>query len=224
MDSRVDLSGPAQPPASGGAPQQIVVFFHGVGADGNDLIALAPFFAQALPDALFLAPDGPEPCDMAPFGRQWFSLLDRSTARLVQEVRRARSVIDGFLDGLLETHGLGDDKLALIGFSQGTMAALHVALRRPRPVAAMVGFSGALLESDEMAGEITARPPTLLVHGTHDEVVPAQALPLAEAGLQALGVEVQTMIRPGLGHGIDPEGAQLARQFLAQHLGVTPGT
>ncbi len=220
MKTIAGLTGPVHPPAAGGSPRQLVVFFHGVGADGSDLIALAPFFAQALPEAEFLAPDGPEPCDMAPFGRQWFSLLDREPAALVSGVRRSAPAIDAFLDAALAEYGLTNQQLGLVGFSQGTMASLHAALRRPEPAAAVVGFSGAVLEGEGMETEVTARPPVLLMHGDQDEVVSPAALPMAEAALTRYGVPVQAMVRPGLGHGIDPEGAVVARQFLAQHLGV----
>src|ERR671910_2370048 len=115
------LLGPATGPLAGGAPRQLVVLLHGVGADGQDLIGLAPMLAEKLPHALFIAPDGPQPCDMAPYGRQWFSLQDRRPAALLAGVKRAAPLLDAFLDELLERHGLDEGRLALLGFSQGTM-------------------------------------------------------------------------------------------------------
>lgn len=198
------LSGPRVPPAEGGPPAQLIVLLHGVGADGNDLIGLTPALARRLPRAAFVAPDGPEPCDMATFGRQWFSLRDRRPEALWLGVQAALPLLDAFLDAELERHRLADHQLALLGFSQGTMTALHVAPRRPRSVAAVLGYSGALLGGERLPEEAVSRPPVFLVHGDADEVVPVQALPAAVAALQAAEVPVQWSIRPGLGHGIDP--------------------
>ena len=154
--SDVQLSGPSYGPASGNAPKQLVVLLHGRGADGNDLIGLAPMFAEHLPDALFLAPDAPHPCDGAPFGLQWFSLIDRSPENIAAGVRGAAPAVDGFLDHHLVRHGLGDGDLALFGFSQGSMMALYVGLRRKGQPAAVLGYSGMLAAADSLAAEITA--------------------------------------------------------------------
>ena len=140
------LLGPSVGPSAGGPPRQLVVLLHGVGADGQDLIGLAPMLARDLPHARFVAPDGPQPCDLAPYGRQWFSLQDRrpgSDARGRRRHGAAWSTPSSTRE--LARHGLDDARLALVGFSQGTMMSLHVGPRRPRPMAAMLGFSGALL-------------------------------------------------------------------------------
>lgn len=209
------LNGPAHAPASGGQARQLVVFLHGVGADGNDLIDLAGYFAQALPDAAFASPDAPFAYDMAPFGRQWFSLRDRSAGTVMEGVRIAAPYLDGFLDERLAALGLTDRELALVGFSQGTMMALQVGLRRP-PCAAIVGFSGRLFAPEILARELGGRPPVLLIHGEDDPVVPFESLELARQGLEAMGVPVTTMARPGLGHSIDGEGLEAAIGFAAR--------
>ena len=173
-----DIEGPIQDPASGQAPTSAVIFLHGYGADGNDLIGLAPFFATALPGAVFHSPHAPEPCEIAPFGRQWFSLGDYDPKQsatfqlLLPHIRAAAYLFDDYIDGVMAHYGLTADRVALVGFSQGTMMALHVALRRKTPLAAVVGFSGALIGSEVLAQEITARPPVKLIHGEEDEVVP----------------------------------------------------
>ena len=220
MTASLDLTGPSASPASGGPARQLVVLLHGVGADGADLLELAPLLAEALPDAAFVAPDAPYPCDMAPFGRQWFSLLDRSTPVMAAGLRAVAPLVDAFLDRQLAERNLTDDALALIGFSQGTMTALHVALRRARRPAAMVGFSGALLEPERLAGEIRSRPPVLLIHGDADEVVNPACLAAAESGLTAVGVPVLAQMRPGLDHGIDGPGIAAAAAFLRQCFGL----
>lgn len=220
MTLDLELSGPALPPASGDRPKQLVVLLHGVGADGNDLIGLAPYWNQALPEAEFIAPHAPFPCDMAPFGYQWFSLLDRSPESLIKGLRTAAPPLSAFLDRVLADRQLPPSRLALVGFSQGTMMALHVALRRVPALACVVGYSGALLESDGST-EVVARPPVLLVHGEADEVVPVQALTASAAALGGLGVSVQSTIRPELGHSIDMEGMRLGANFIAERFRAT---
>lgn len=216
----VRLSGPSVEPASGGPAAQLVVLLHGVGVDGSDLIELAPFFASVLPDAAFVAPDAPQAFDMAPFGRQWFSLQDRTPGVIAAGVRETTPILDAFLDEQLALWGVNDSDMALVGFSQGTMMALHVALRRPKAPAALVGFSGALVDAASLAAEITARPRVLLIHGEDDEVVNPASLATAEQALARVGVPVLTELRPGLGHGIDEVGAQMALSFLGQTFGI----
>jgi len=222
MTTAFDLDGPRYGPASGQAPKQLVVLLHGLGADGDDLISLAPYLAQVLPEAAFVSPHAPFPCDMAPFGRQWFSLQERTPEIMLGGVRMAAPILDGFLDAELEKAGLTAERLALVGFSQGTMMALHVGLRRAAAPSAIVGFSGALLAPELLPGEIVSRPPVVLIHGAADEVVPAQSLPAAVAALEANQVPVTQELRPGLGHSIDERGLQLAMGFLAEALAAVP--
>lgn len=216
----IELDGPRFGPAGGGEPEALVVMLHGVGADGNDLIGIAPMWAQSLPTVAFVAPNAPEPCDMAPYGYQWFSLQDRRPAAMLAGVQAAAPIVSAFIDRELERHGLGPDKLALVGFSQGTMTALYTAPRRPAPVAGVLGFSGALIGAETLAAEATARPPVMLVHGTADPVVPFQAMASAEQGLTSAGIPVETFASPGLGHSIDQDGLRLGVGFLKHVLSV----
>ncbi len=216
------LSGPTFGPLDGGDPRQLVILLHGVGADGNDLIGLAPHWAQQLPGALFLSPDGPEPYDMAPFGRQWFSLADRTPELVSAGIAGAAPVLTRFIDAALARQGLDEGALALVGFSQGTMMALHVALTRARPVAAQVGYSGALAGPEAAAGAFRSRPPVMLVHGEGDDVVPVECHLDAVEKLRAGGVAVTAHVRPGLGHGIDDEGLGLGGAFLAAAFSTQP--
>jgi phospholipase/carboxylesterase len=217
------LDGPSHPPAAGGKPRKLVVLLHGLGADGNDLIGLAPLFAQILPEAEFVSPNAPFPCDMGPYGFQWFSLQDRSPAMMASQIAATAPILDAFLDDALAARGLTESDLALVGFSQGTMMSLYVGLRRAKPVAGIVGFSGALLAGEALPAEIRSRPPVLLVHGDADPVVPYGALDLAKSALTAVGVPVETLTCPGLGHGIDEAGLKRAAEFLQQVLGSRPG-
>ena len=220
MDQIFELDGPRAGPAQGGPPDSLVILLHGLGADGNDLIGLAGQLGQVAPGALFVSPNAPFPCDMAPFGRQWFSLQDLTPERILAGVRMAAPVLDGFIDGELSRHGLADDRLVLLGFSQGTMMSLYVAPRRAKACAGVIGYSGALIGGEFLAEEIKSKPPVLLIHGEADDVVPVQALPPAVHALEANGLSVTWETRPGLGHGIDPQGLAHGAAFLQQVLGV----
>ena len=208
------LDGPRWGPAAKGQPRQLVVLLHGVGADGGDLIGLAPAWGQALPDALFVAPHAPDPYDMMPAAaggpRQWFSLADRTPARLLAGVRAAAPRLDAFITAELGRAGLDQDSVALAGFSQGAMMAMQCGLRRNPAPKAVLAYSGALVDPDG----IVNKAPVLLVHGAADDVVPIERSRQAEQRLRASGVPVETQWCAGLGHGIDQAGLSLGAQFL----------
>lgn len=214
-----ELSGPIRKPASGDRPRQLVILLHGWGADGPNLIDLADMFAPALPDAQFIAPNAPFVCEVNPYGYQWFSLMDRQPQHMLDGARQAAGILNAFIDTQLKALSLDDSKLALVGFSQGTMTALHVALRRTPPIAALVGFSGALIAADTLAKEIAARPPVCLIHGEMDDVVPFASLKNAADALSLHGVSVEPHTRPFLGHSIDMEGIRIAAEFLKTKMG-----
>ncbi|MSP68192.1 MAG: alpha/beta fold hydrolase [Alphaproteobacteria bacterium] len=214
------LQGPSMPPATGGGARQLVILLHGVGADGNDLIGLAPILARTLPHARFVSPNAPYRYDLAPQGHQWFSLRDRSPASTLAGVRQTAPILNAFIDQQLAALKLGDESLALVGFSQGTMMALYVALRRARTCAGVLGYSGRLVGAETPRAEVTARPPICLIHGTHDELIPVESMLEAADALGAAEVPTRWHIRPGLGHGIDEEGLAIGADFLRNALAL----
>ena len=222
MTSTTMLDGPRIAARSGRATS-LVVFLHGYGADGNDLIDLGRSWQPFLANTAFVSPHAPEPCGMSPMGRQWFALTMRSTMERWRGVTTARPALDAFLDAELASLGLDDSKLALVGFSQGTMMALHTGLRRTAPPAAIIGYSGLLVLEDDrrpeaLPGEITGKPPVLLIHGDRDEVIPVEALFSATEALAAAGVPCEWHVSKGIGHGIDAEGLRQGGEFLAARL------
>jgi phospholipase/carboxylesterase len=219
-----DLDGPRLEPRSGVA-KQLVVFLHGYGADGNDLIDIGRAWQQLLPDAAFVSPHAPRPCGQSPMGREWFPLTMRDPNERWDGVNAAAPGLNAFLDAELARRGLTDSAMALVGFSQGTMMSLHVGLRRATAPAAIVGYSGMLVtppneaDIDAFADQIRSRPPVLLVHGDQDQLIPVQALMHAAQGLAALEVPVEWHISPGVGHGIDEEGLRQGGEFIARRFG-----
>ena len=209
------VNGKSLKPKSGVSPKQIVLLLHGFGSSGADMIALAPQWQEALPDALFIAPHAPQKCGFMAAGYQWWGLSGFSPSALAAGALSAAPAIDAFIDRKLDEYGLTEADLALVGFSQGTMMALHVGLRRPRAIAAVVGYSGMLTGAAELSHSAYVKPPVLLVHGTADPVVPIAALHMAESELRRLGVPVTSHISYGTAHSVDPVGLRMGRDFLA---------
>ena len=207
-----------------GELRSCVVFLHGYGANGADLLGLADPLAEHMPDTLFLAPDAPETIPGMPTGYQWFPIpwIDGSSEEeAANGLRRAADDLNAFLDGVMVDEDLLPEQVMVLGFSQGTMMALHVLPRREDPVAGIVAFSGRLLEPELLVDEVVSRPPVLLIHGDQDDVVPPQSLPQAAEALQEAGwKDVYAHIMKGTAHGIAPDGLQVALAFMRDRLGM----
>ncbi len=206
-------------PASGSKPEQLVILLHGLGADGQDLIGLAPILAEFLPHAVFVSPDAPYRCDMAPMGYQWFSLQEWTTESILRGVQQAAPVLDSFITGQIEDHGVTAAKTALLGFSQGSMMSLYAGPRYPEKLAGVVGFSGALIWEDNPDLAALHKIPIHLVHGDADTVVPPSAYQHAREALEVSGFTVTGGMTPGLAHNIDEAGIKGAAAFLKRVLG-----
>lgn len=199
-------------PASGAKPKQMVMLLHGLGADGRDLLSLAPEWATDIPDAIFISPDAPFPCDMAPFGHQWFSLREWTPEGILRGVESGSPNLQLFITEQLEKHQISPAQLALVGFSQGTMMSLFTGPRYPQKIAGVLGYSGALVGEQGLAR--AHKIPTHLVHGDFDNVVPVMAYYHAKQALEAAGFAVSGHTTPGLMHGIDEKGIRSGAEFL----------
>jgi phospholipase/carboxylesterase len=212
--SLVRLTGPRVPARSVKA-DRLVILLHGYGANGEDLISLAPHWQRLLPTTAFSAPNAPQVCPLAPGGYQWFEITRLDPALMSQGVESGAPSLEAYIESELSRHSLQPSQLALVGFSQGTMMALHVGLRCAVPPAAIVGYSGALAGADRLSDEIKVKPPVLLIHGDADEMIPVQALHMAAQALGLAGIAVRWHISRGTGHGIDAEGLELGGKFLS---------
>lgn len=207
-----------QAPAAGGKAKSIVFLLHGLGANGRDLLGLAPFWARSLPDTVFVSPDAPFPCDMGPFGFQWFSLQDRSPEVMLKGVESAAPILNDYIDKMLEQYDLTSDKAALVGFSQGTMMSLYAGPRRKDKLAGILGYSGALVGADTLGDPSIQKMPIHLIHGDADMVVPVQSYLAAKQALESNGFTITGGITRGLPHSIDDEGIEDGEDFLHQIL------
>ena len=208
------LDGPALPPLAGGPPEKVVILCHGYGANGQDLVGLALGWREPFPTTAFFSPNAPEPVPGAPGGFQWWGIGSMSRDEREQGVTKAAPILDAFIDQTLENTGLTEKDLALVGFSQGTMMALHVGLSRPNPVAGILGYSGAIASGEVLSPLIKNKPPIQLVHGDMDQMIPSGAMDSAATFLRGEGLEVETHLSPGVGHGIAPDGIEIGTAFL----------
>lgn len=207
--------------AKSGKARSLVVFLHGYGADGADLLGLADPLADHLPDTVFMAPDAPDACAGNPFGRQWFPIprFDGSSeVDAAVAMNRAAADLNAFLDQRLADEGLTPAALAMVGFSQGAMMSMHVAPRRAVAMAGVVAISGKLMMPQVLAAEAKVKPPVLLIHGDRDDVVPFGEMQAAGNALVKAGFETFGHVMQGTGHGIAPDGLGVAMQFLKERL------
>ena len=209
--------------AQSGETKSVVIFLHGYGADGADLLGLADPLGEHMPDTAFYAPDAPEKCLGNPMGYQWFPIpwLDGSSEEdAARGAEMAEADINGFIDMVLEVEGITPDQLIIFGFSQGTMMSLRTLPKRTEPVAGLVAFSGRMLDPESFGETVVSKLPIILIHGDADDMVPIAHFDEAGQALQAAGFEVYGHIQRGTGHGIANDGLSVALSFMLDKLGL----
>lgn len=214
----IDISGPQSLPENGAKPDSMVIFLHGYGSNGEDLISLAPSWRSALPNTIFVSPNAPEKTPMAPNGYQWFPIQSLAKEEREEGVYKAAPTLNAYIDKMLNEFGLSEDRLALVGFSQGTMMALHVAPRREKPIACVLGYSGMLAAPQKLFEEVKSKPPVMLIHGDRDDMIPFPAMFEAVGALEAGGFSVEKHISQNTPHGIAPDGIEKGGDFLTKAL------
>ena len=214
------ISRPIIEPSSENPPKQMIIFVHGYGADGNDLIGLANYFQSTLPEAIFLSPHAPEACSMNPSGYQWFDLTSTDPAVLWSKILVAADHLNEFIDSKLLEYNIAEENLALIGFSQGTMMSLHVSLRRKNTMAAVLGYSGRLIGADLLKDDLISKPSIYLIHGDQDPMVPYQDSLTAEKVLKEYSIDIKTHISKHTQHSIAEDGLRIGVDFLASKLKI----
>ena len=205
--------------APDGKAKHLIITVHGYGANADDLLGLASPIQSQFPDIAISAPNAPEKLDMVPGGYKWWDIEDRTPAIMYAGVSANADAMNAYIDEQMAEHGVDESNTVLLGFSQGTMLALHVGLRRKKQLAGIIGFSGALIETPtEFPNHVQSRPPVLLVHGQADQMVAWQATMAAADILNANDIAVNTVIVPHVTHTIDPVGFNEAMDFLNKHL------
>ncbi|MBS0385200.1 MAG: dienelactone hydrolase family protein [Proteobacteria bacterium] len=220
----VFLDGPRMPPARGGKADALVILLHGYGSNGADLISLAPYWAGALPGAAFVSPNAIESVPQVPGGYQWFPISNLDPHLMEQGAKNAAQSVDRFIDRELEKYGLDESRLVLVGFSQGAMMSLYVGLRRAKPIAGILGFSGVLVGRN-LKEEMRSKPPVLLIHGDRDPTIPIAAMFDSAEQLAAAEHGAQWHVSYGVPHSIGQDGLDLGGAFLASRLktkAITP--
>lgn len=212
------IDGPRLAPRDGSTPKKLVIFLHGYGSNGQDLIGLGQHWARDLPHVQWVSPNAPDPVPGAPDGYQWFPISNLDPERIEAGAATAWPIVDAFIDQELTRYGLTESDLVLCGFSQGTMLSLATGLRRERPVAGIMGFSGALPGGGRLKEEMRSRPPIMLVHGDQDDVLPLGFMFDALENLAAAGHGAQWHISQGLPHSIGEDGLDIGRQFIGNAL------
>jgi phospholipase/carboxylesterase len=213
------LDGPFIAPQSGKA-KELVIFLHGYGSNGDDLIGLGEQWAHAMPDAAFVSPNAPQVCEQFSAGYQWFPIraIDPATIEREKHAASVAPILSQFIDEQLEKWGVEDSRLAVVGFSQGAMMAMYAMPRRKKPCAAVIGYSGMMLDAAGLLGQGIVKVSVLAIHGDFDEVVMPDNLARIEEGFSAAGFDIETVMRPGLGHGIDQFGMMRGLQFIQESL------
>ena len=197
-------------------PEKLVIFLHGYGSHKDDLIELAQYFTEALPNAHFISPNAPEDCEGGFGGYQWFSLQSMYTDKIFEDIQKANQILNSFIDEQLERLNLQNKDLILIGFSQGATMAMHAGLRREESIAGIISFSGKIGDTAEtLEQNLESKTKILLTHGTSDTVLPYESSIEAERILHQLDIPFESFTATEMDHSINQECIEKAQEFFS---------
>jgi len=225
------IDGPCFGPSSGKKAKSAIIFLHGYGSDGNDLIQLAPNFSNFFPDTAFYSPNGPYQ-SINGIGREWFSLnnydpsmikhkkyeMNEILSTMYQGAKESGEILNTYINGIVSKLNISYNSLALIGFSQGTMMALHVGLRQSDRLAAILAYSGIILGESDIKETCKSKPPIMMIHGSQDQLIPVEALHHATNILKNNNIIHESHIINELGHGINDEAIKVGIDFLSKYI------
>ncbi len=205
-------------PSSNSSPKSIVILCHGYGGDGKDISILANYWKNFLPDTLFICPDAPEVCKLTPSGFQWFDLMDQTEEEILSKSLIAEQKLNFLIDEIIEKNNIKEEKIAMVGFSQGCMISLQTALKRKKQIKCVIGYSGKLLNPEHLKKNINSKPEIYLMHGDIDAVVPINFLLEAKSFFLENKYKISTKIFRNCEHRIPNEGLSIGFQFLKKNL------
>ena len=205
-------------PFSKNKPQQVIVLCHGYGGDGKDISTLAINWQRFLPEAIFLCPNAPEICAVNPQGYQWFDLSSDKEELILEKSLIAEEKLNTFIDQILNNFQLEPNNLALVGFSQGCMMSIQIALKKKKQISCLIGYSGKVINQKHLSDNIHSKPKIFLMHGANDTLVPPTHLLEAKEYLVKHGLKIKTKMFKDCEHRIPVEGVSLGLGFLKKNL------
>ena len=205
-------------PLSKNKPKQVVVLCHGYGGDGRDISTLANNWQRFLPEAIFLCPNAPEICTVNPQGYQWFDLSSDKEEVILEKSLVAEAKLNIFLDQILDNFQLEPNNLALVGFSQGCMMSIQIALKKKKQINCLIGYSGKIINQRHLSDNIKSKPKIFLMHGANDTIVSPAYLLEAKEYLVNHGFKIKIKLFKNCEHRIPVEGSSLGLEFLRKNL------
>ena len=205
-------------PFSKNKPRQAIILCHGYGGDGQDISNLAINWQRFLPETIFLCPNAPEICAVNPQGYQWFDLSSDKEELILEKSLAAEAKLNTFLDQVLNDFQLETNNLALVGFSQGCMMSIQIALKKKKQISCLIGYSGKVINQKHLSNNINSKPKIFLMHGANDTIVSPTHLLEAKEYLVKLGLKIKTKLFKDCEHRIPVEGSSLGLGFLKKNL------
>ena len=197
-----------------------VILLHGYGGDGKDISMLTLNWKRFLTNTIFLCPNGHEKCKINPTGYQWFDLETNDKNFILNEVKKAEIKLAKYIEEVKKQYNLKNSKICLSGFSQGCMMSINLGLISEEPFNSIVGFSGKIIDKDDLKSRILSKPKTLLIHGDRDEIVPPYNLLEAKDFFSRNNIKIETLMIKNCDHHIPVEASSNALKFIKTNFNI----